>query len=406
MSLRILWVSQDFAPERGGVQTHGVQLVRALAAAGHAVEVVAPRAAGDREHDARMPGPVHRIAVPRDTMPLGCVPAVTRLLARGRFDAVVCGQWNTASGAVIARARDHVATLAIAAHGRELLWQPKLGVAAYDRFRRMIIGRADLVLAVSRFTAGLVAGVGVERSRIAVVPNGTNPAEFDDPLARTRASALRLEHGAPLVVTVARLVARKGIDTVMRAMARLRGPVDARYAVVGSGPDRARLHALAQTLGISSRMIWCEHADDRERTAWLHAGDVFALVARDEGHDVEGFGIVLLEAAACGKPVLAGRAGGMADAVVDGSTGILCASTDVDEVTRRLQSLLDDPVGARAMGTAGRARVERELTWTHAAAEIAERLAVASGHRSVTTSPHCVIAPPHGAPILTNHRAD
>jgi phosphatidylinositol alpha-1,6-mannosyltransferase len=405
MSLRVLWVSQDFTPERGGVQTHGMQLTRALVAAGHDVEIVAPRADGDREHDRGMPCPVHRIAIPRDTMPVASAPTVMRLLARGRFDAVVCGQWNTAIAPAIARARGHVGTLAVAAHGRELLWRPAVGVAAYDRARRAVLARADVTFAVSRYTAALVESRGVPGSRIAVVPNGTNPADFDDPLARARAAELRAQHGAPLVVTVARLVPRKGIDTVIRAIARMPAASRPSYAVVGAGPDRERLHRLARAVSVADRMIWIEGADDRERTAWLYASDLVALVSRADGHDVEGFGIALLEAAACCKPVVAGRTGGVPDAVVDGTTGLLCAPEDTDDVRRALESVLTDRDRGIAMGLAGRRRLESSLTWAHAAAAIAQRLSHASGHASVTHSPSSVTDAPHGQPMLDDERA-
>ncbi len=399
MSLRVLWVSQDFVPDRGGVQTYSGELVRALTAAGHRVEVVAPKAHGDRAHDGGFPCVIHRVACLRDAMPVASVPTVSRLLGAGRFDAVVCAQWNTALGPAIARARRRVGCLAIAAHGRELLWRPALGGAMYARARRELLGRADVVFAVSRFTARLAAELGIAPAKLEVVRNGTDPRAFDDPRLVAMGAALRARHGGPLVVTVARLVPHKGIDTMLRAIARLGG---VRYVVVGAGPDAPRLRALASALGVADRVIWRDRADDRERSAWLHAADVFALLSRRRGCDVEGFGIVLLEAAACGKAVLAARSGGIPDAVVDGATGVLCDGDDPQTVAGHLDALLGDPVRRDTLGRAARARLERELDWSHAAAAIAARLHsnVARVHRSVTDPQHLVIGAPHPAATL------
>lgn len=370
MSLRVLWVTQDFPPERGGVQTYSAELVRALALLGHRVEVVAPTADGAAEHDGRFPCPVHRVRCPRDAMPIAASTRVLERLGRGGFDVVFCAQWNTAGAAAWARARGWVGRLAIAAHGRELLWRPPVARAAYDHARRRVLGRADAVFAVSGFTGGLVGELGVDPARTWVVANGTDPRAFDDPAAVARGAALRAHHGGPLVLSLARLVPHKGIDVVLEAIASLPALGGLRYVVLGDGPDHARLHALAQRLGVAHRVIWRPRVDDDERAAWLHACDVFALMSRRRGCDVEGFGIALLEAAACRRPVIAGRSGGVADAVQDGVTGWLCPPEDPAAVARRLQALLADRELGRAAGEAGRERLERAFTWGHAARSI------------------------------------
>ncbi len=373
-SLRVLWVTQDFPPERGGVQTYSAELVRALVGLGYRVEVVAPAADGAAAHDGRFPCAVHRVGLPRDTMPVAASARVLERILRERFDVVFCAQWNTAGAAALARARGWVGALAIAAHGRELLWQPPLARGTYDRARRRVLRRADAVFAVSGFTGGLVGELGVEPQRTWVVPNGTDPAAFDDPAAVARGAALRARHGGPLVLSLARLVPHKGIDVVLQAISTLSEPAGLRYVVVGDGPDRPRLEALARRLGVSDRVIWRARVDDDGRAAWLHACDVFALMSRRRGCDVEGFGIALLEAAACRRPVIAGRSGGVADAVQDGVTGWLCPPEDPVAVARRLEMLLSNRELGRAAGQAGRERLERAFTWRHAARSIAAAL--------------------------------
>ncbi|MFO0634222.1 MAG: glycosyltransferase family 4 protein [Nannocystaceae bacterium] len=375
MGLRLLWVSQDFPPDRGGVQTYSAELVRALVQRGLHVEVVAPAVAGADDHDIGFVAPVHRVPVPRDSMPLLGAPAVAARLATRRFDAALHAQWNTAAGSVLARNRGWIRTLAIAAHGRELLWQPGFARAAYDRTRRAALARADAVFAVSHHTAGLVRGLGVAADRVSVVHNGTDPTPFDRPALRQRAAELRAGLPGTIVLTVARLVPHKGIDMMLRALAELApSQPQLHYVVLGRGRDRERLHALARQLGVAERVRWVEGADFDELGAWLHACDLFALMSRDHAPDVEGFGIALLEAAACGKPALAGRSGGIVDAVQDGATGVLCAPEDPHAIAAALRELIDDASGRARMGQAARARLDASLLWQHAAARVAARL--------------------------------
>lgn len=369
--MRLLWVSQDFPPDKGGVQTYSAELVQALVERGHELEVVAPRVDGADGWDAGFVCPVHRVPVPRDTMPVASVPQVAARLAGGRFDAAVHAQWNTAAGGVVARRRGWIRALAIAAHGRELLWTPTVGRGPYDRVRRRALAAADRIFAVSHHTAELVRGLGVAPERVTVVHNGTHPDRFALPGVQARAAALRAEHDGVLVLTVARLVPHKGIDTMLRAVALLAPSLpQLRYVVLGRGHDRDRLHRLASSLGIADRVHWVEGAEAFELAAWLHACDVFALMSRDRSPDVEGFGIALLEAAACGRPAIAGRSGGIPDAVEHGVTGLLCAPERPAEIAESLRTLVIDAALRERLGAAARTRLVEQLTWGHAAARI------------------------------------
>ncbi len=374
--MRLLWVSQDFPPDKGGVQTYSAELVQALVERGHELEVVAPRVDGADAWDAGFVCPVHRVPVPRDTMPVASVPQVAARLASGRFDAAVHAQWNTAAGGALARRRGWIRALAIAAHGRELLWMPALGRGPYDRLRKQALAQADRIFAVSHHTAGLVRELGVSPDRVTVVHNGTHPDRFELPGVQARADALRAEHGGVIVLTVARLVPHKGIDTMLRAVAMLAPSLpQLRYVVLGRGHDRERLHRLAASLGIAGRVHWVEGAEAFELAAWLHACDVFALMSRDRSPDVEGFGIALLEAAACGRPAIAGRSGGIPDAVEHGVTGLLCAPERPAEIAESLRTLIVDAALRERLGRAARLRLVEQLTWGHAAARVEAALA-------------------------------
>ena len=188
----------------------------------------------------------------------------------------------------------------------------------------------------------------------------------------------------PLIVCVSRLVARKGQDTLIRAMPAIRRRVpDAALAIVGGGPGEDRLRSMAAELPAGVVAFSGQVAED-DLPRYYAAGDVFAMPCRTRlgGLEVEGWGNVFIEAAACGKPVVVGDSGGARESLVDGETGLLVDGTRVEMVADAVGGLLADPERARAMGTAGRERVLRAHTWP----AIAERLGAWLGEAADTRS--------------------
>jgi phosphatidylinositol alpha-1,6-mannosyltransferase len=180
------------------------------------------------------------------------------------------------------------------------------------------------------------------------------------------------------VVCVSRLVARKGQDVLIRALPLVRERVrGARLLVVGDGPDAARLRRLARDCGVDDEVVFAGAVPAAELPAHHAVGDVFALPCRTRGGglDVEGLGIVLLEAAAAGLPVVAGRSGGAPETVQEGRTGHLVDGRDVASVASAVGGLLADPDRARAMGAAGRAWMQQEWTWAARVARLRDLLA-------------------------------
>ncbi len=160
---------------------------------------------------------------------------------------------------------------------------------------------------------------------------------------------------------MARLVPRKGHDVVLRALPRVLASVpDARYVIAGDGPDRSRLESLARDLGVAHAVHFAGRVDDV--LPYFQACDVYVMMSRseDEG-EVEGFGIAFTEASACGKPVIAGRSGGTAEAVLDGVTGVLVDPHDVEALANTIVNLLTNRAEAARLGAGGREFVEREL---------------------------------------------
>jgi phosphatidylinositol alpha-1,6-mannosyltransferase len=155
---------------------------------------------------------------------------------------------------------------------------------------------------------------------------------------------------------------------------------EAALLIVGDGPESTRLRELAASLGLDAEVHWAGSIAHREMPGYLHAGDVFAMPNRrmPDG-DIEGFGLVFLEANACGKPVIGGRSGGAVDAIADGESGYLVDPESPDEVADRAIGLLRQPDLARRMGETGRRRVLDRFTWPHTGRALARAIEMAGG---------------------------
>ena len=203
---------------------------------------------------------------------------------------------------------------------------------------------------------------------ITVVPPGVDTDRFR-PLTRKEREAARARFGLPvaaeLIVSISRLVPRKGFDTAIRAAARLRASrPDLLLAISGGGRDEERLRRLAAELDAPVRFLG--RVDNSDLPLLYGCADVYTMLCRNRwaGLEQEGFGIVFLEAAACGVPQVAGDSGGAEDAVVDGETGLMVRhGDDPREAAAAIERLLDDPVLRQAMGRAGRLRAVTEFSY-------------------------------------------
>lgn len=255
-----------------------------------------------------------------------------------------------------------------------------------DRLRRLgpkrqaaraLIGSARVVVAISHWTRELCLTVlrelGFREGEIDVriVPLGTDPEHFRPGVDTSQArSRYGLEDGRWLL-TVARLVAHKGIDTVLHVVAALAGEHPTlRYAVVGSGPMQAQLEALARTLGVSSRVRFLTDVPDSDLPALYNSAEIYLGVSRPAELMMEGFGISLSEASACGIPVLGGSSGGIPDAVIENETGLLVDGRTPAPVVDAVRLLLKDRALARRLGNGGRRAVESYFNWDRVTSEV------------------------------------
>ena len=244
---------------------------------------------------------------------------------------------------------------------------------------RRIGDGADVVTYVSRYTRGRFASAFGPAAGLEHLPAGVDTERFrPDAAARAELRSRYRLGDRPTVVCVSRLVPRKGQDMLIRALPQIRRQVDgAALVIVGGGPDLDRLRGLAAEHRVTDHVVFTEGVPGAELPAHYALGDVFAMPCRTRGAglDVEGLGIVFLEASAAGIPVVAGNSGGAPETVLDGQTGYVVDGRNGDQIIDTISGLLAHPERAATMGSRGRDWVMREWQWDTIAARAAALLA-------------------------------
>ncbi|KAA1252220.1 glycosyltransferase family 4 protein [Mycobacterium simiae] len=376
---RVLLVTNDFPPRRGGIQSYLGEFVGRLVDAGsHDVTVYAPKWKGDKAFDESAGEAGFRVVRHPGTLMLP-VPAVDarmrRLIAAQDIDTVWFGA--AAPLALLApRARQAGATRVLAStHGHEVGWS-MLPVAR--SVLRRIGDSADAVTFVSRYTRSRFAPAFGPAAALEYLPPGVDTDRFrPDSSARAELRKRYRLGERPTVVCVSRLVPRKGQDTLIKALPSIRRQVDgAALVIVGGGPYLERLRKLANDCEVADHVTFTGGVPGDELPAHHAFADVFAMPCRTRGAgmDVEGLGIVFLEASASGVPVVAGESGGAPETVQHNKTGVVVDGNAVAKVAAAVTELLDDRDRAAALGAAGREWVSTQWRWDMLAARLADLL--------------------------------
>ncbi len=358
----MLIFSFDYPPLDGGIARLCSELALGFSRRGVRVEALS-RLPASPELDAAIP----TVRVTR-ARPLMEAAAFGRLLSRRGGGPVVCGLWYPEGFlATIAGVRPRV----VLAHGSELMparaaWRRGL----WRRMMRRTLLGADLVAANSAYTKGLVES-SAPGCRAIAIPLAVDHARFSPPAVGGVRAAIRarlgLDSSKRVVLTVSRLKRYKGHETIFRALASLDGTVRRNFVhlVAGRGSDRDALEASARDLGVAGLVRWLGYVPESGLPDLYRAADIFVLCSREdpEQQEVEGFGLVFLEAQACGTPVVGARTGGIPDAVREGEGGFLIGQDDHAALAGILARLAERPEEFEAQGRAARARVERECTW-------------------------------------------
>ncbi len=369
---KVLIVTNDFPPRRGGIQSFVHSLSARLPPDG--VVVYAPAWAGAAEFDARQPFPVirHKGSL---MLPLPSVGArACALLAEHGCDTVLFGA-AAPLGLLAPRLRRAGAVRIVGiTHGHEAGWAALPGARS---LLRRIGDEVDVLTYLAEyFRIRLARALSAEAAgRMLKLAPGVDPVVFSPGAGGARIRGeLGIAPDRPVVVCVSRMVPRKGQDTLIRAWPAVRAAAtgDPLLLLVGDGPYRPHLERLAAATKVASSVLFTGPVSWDDLPAYYAAGNIFAMPCRTRraGLDVEGLGIVYLEASATGLPVVGGDSGGAPDAVLDGETGYVVSGRSAGLLAERLIELLADPAGAAAMGEKGKAWIDREWTWDL----VAERL--------------------------------
>ena len=355
--MRILLATNGFLPEIGGVQVYCYELAKNLTLLGEEIIVLTPKTEGDTDFDKK-----EKFKIIRTKKKVSSRLGFLFLLKRERIKKILVGHGSHyVRLASLANALFKV-PYDVIIHLEEIL-PPEREKIIQKSFKR-----AHKVITVSHFAKEKLVEIDIPKEKIVVIPNGVDPVKFNPILDPFRIRKKHNLKNKKVILTVARLGEHKGHANVIRALPQVLEKVPGGiYLVVGSGEKESRLKRLVKELGLEEKVIFTGEVEEEEIPLYYAACDVFIMPS-----DIEGFGIVFLEANACGKPVIGGRSGGISDAIIDGETGLLVNPLDIKEIADVLIRLLTNSGLAQKLGEKGRQRVEKELNWERMAQRIRE----------------------------------
>lgn len=369
--MNILILSYEFPPCVGGVGYYTYGVAKSLRDIGRDVIVIAPHASDDTDFDKREHFKtirVSRILVVRELMML---IAVLYLVNKYHIKRIFNSVWLPCGVISFLVTRFINIPYFVVTHGSDILDyqniqnKPKHFVRRNLRWLKYLIFKhATGVFAVSNFTRNILINQGIPKDKINVVLNGVDTVRFRPDEKSPRILRKHNLLGQRVILTVARLDRYKGQDMVIQSLPKvLQKHPNTIYIIVGNGKEKDKLRNLVKKLKLEPHVRFVDYVSDEELLDYYNSCDVFIMVSRQVRGDFEGFGLVYLEANACGKPVIGGRTGGVPEAIVDGKVGFLVNPASTKEISQALINVLSDAQLAQKMGKAGRNRVEQELNW-------------------------------------------
>ena len=376
---KILCISNDFGPRAGGIETFVIGLIERLPAAR---VIVYTSAQNNSEPYDRKWLEDFGVEVVRDKakilLPTPGVAYCVNALVRERDISTVffgaAAPLGLLSKGLRRAGAKHIVALT---HGHEVWWSK---VWPFTLAMKIISRQVNHLTYLGEFTRSAIAQSISENARQSMVKIA--PGIDTDHFSPQDATKLRSELGLTkkkVIVSVGRLVHRKGQDVLIEAMPAIIEEVpDAHLLMIGEGPYRGYLETRVKSLGIQERVTFIGRIQYADLPEYICVGDIFVMPSRSRlaGLEVEGLGIVYLEASACGLPVIAGNSGGAPDAVLEGETGLVVDGTRKEEVAAATVELLLDSERSKAMGVRGREWIIREWRWDMWATRFAELLKV------------------------------
>ncbi|HXN53025.1 MAG TPA: glycosyltransferase family 4 protein [Candidatus Acidoferrum sp.] len=381
--IRILLLTDSFSPHAGGSREYYYNVFRELVALGGAkVVILTKKVPGWESFDKKQSSTsfrIHRRFKPLKSwkyheLPKGIFPFFQAFWRILRDSPQIIHAGDLYPPGLIAWIINRLTGIpyVIYSHGEEITQTDRYRYQ--PRVRDRIYKGAAAVVANSEFTRKQLLRIGVSEDRIVKITPGVDAVRFRPEPTDRKSMAPYNFKGKTVVLTVARLVPRKGHRAALQAFARVcREFPEAHYLIAGTGPEEQKLRQFSEELGIQGRVTFTGYIPCETLPSLYNLCDVMLLANREEADgDVEGFGIVFLEANAAGKPVIGGRSGGAIEAVVDGVTGFLVDPDNSAELEGVLRELLRNPKLRHTIGAAGRRRVESEFDWKQRAQRLHE----------------------------------
>lgn len=363
-----LVITELFLPTKGGTAVWFDEVYKRIG--GREIHIVTADVPGAAEYDQQHTNTVHRVSLKRHwwlrpeslAMYAKLFLKAFRVALTNKIDAVHAGRVLPEGLVGLVVARIFRKPLVVYAHGEEITTWRQSG-----KFKMMVFTyrHANVVIANSDFTRDELLKIGVNEKNIELITPGVDTCCFRSGLETADLKkSIGVMKGQKLILSVGRLSRRKGFDQLIKALAELRiEGLDLHYAAIGIGEDKEYLTNLAAELGVSERFHLLGHVPLDDLPRWYNACDVFAMPNREINGDTEGFGMVFLEAAACGKPVIAGQDGGTGAAVIDGETGIRVDGALLSDVVAALKRYVTDEAFAAAIGDAAYRRAREAFSW-------------------------------------------
>lgn len=364
---RTLLITNDYPPRPGGIQSYIESYLRYLDAEDVCILTSTFGEEESAAYDAARPYTVRRMPTGMLLPTPNVIAEAQRLIDEWQAETVWFGAaapLAVMSGALRCGSVRHIVA---STHGHEVGWSMLPPSRAALRY---IGDHTDAVTFVSEYTRQRFSAAFGPRARLIHQPGGVDVERFAPETNQSAIDATRSRYAigseSKMILCLSRLVPRKGQDKLIAALPKIRSRIPGAVLVLaGGGPYRATLEKLAERHGVTDHVVFTGRIPDEDVVKLHQAADVFAMPARTRGAglDVEGLGIVYLEASACGVPVVAGRSGGAPETVLDGQTGLVVDGSQALPVADALIEILDDDARARSMGSAGREWVLDRWSW-------------------------------------------
>ncbi len=353
---KVLLVTNDLGPRAGGIETFVLGLIEGLPK--DSLIIYTSSQKGDKAFDAQLLEKFGAVVIRDRAKMLLPTPRITRKAVKILKQQQIKNVWFGAAAPLALMAgklRSAGASNIVAlTHGHEVWWAK---IPILKSLLKKIIKDVDHLGYLGDFTKGEIAKISNQPQKFLQIAPGIDTQHFAPKIARGDLIEKYRLDGRRVIVSVGRLVHRKGQDELVKAMPKILEQFpDAILLFVGEGPIKQMLFNSAKQLGVLPKVVFTGRVSHHDLPDYICLGEIFAMPVRSRfsGLEVEGLGIVYLEASACGLPVIVGNSGGAVDAVLDKKTGLLVDGTKSDQIADAICELLANPERAKQMGAAGR----------------------------------------------------